>query len=295
MSRFKMIFWRILILLIAVTLPAGGAVMWVGQPAAYDIATLNNWAPIKETGPSARLLAQGVTRLAGPARSNPPDWFGKEDQELLDKGKIALQAGKLQAGLGHLMVLSSHLEERGKTLNDFLPLVAPDIASWLVASYFAPLLLGVLVVTLAVLIFLPWLVRRLIDALKVLVGLILALAAAGLAISVGLSLSGERALVFTLIEYLAAVVMIIILGNMILFTRSRRKPKPAPATGLPYPVRRDKGAATVLPLAAQRPAPALLGPLHNSAAHLDAGRDDQTVVERVTTNHPGGFPVPERS
>lgn len=253
MSRAKLIFLRVLILLVALALPAAGLVVWAGKPATFDVAALDAWAPIKDPGPSTRVLAQGVTRLAGPARAQPPDWFTAEDQDLLAKAEAALHADKLQAGLGHLMVLSSHLDERGKTLKDFLPLVAPDIAAWLVATYFAPLLLGTLLVVFAFLIFLPWLVRRLMDALRMLGAVAIGVGVITAAVVISLSITGERALVFTAIEYLMTVVALTLLGNLIVLLGARRKPKPA-AVPVPrppeVPVRRERG--TVL-TAAQSP------------------------------------------
>ena len=142
---------------------------------------------------------------------------------MLDQAVAALRANHLQEGLGHLMVLSSHLEQRGKTLSDFLPLVAPDLAAWLVAAYFAPLLLGLLLVAVTLLIFAPWLVRRLIDTLRMLVGLAAVVAATSVAISLCVSLAGAPALVFTLIEYLASVVILTTLGNAVLVVRSRKR------------------------------------------------------------------------
>ncbi|MEI6557107.1 MAG: hypothetical protein WCO00_01770 [Rhodospirillaceae bacterium] len=267
MSPAKLFMLRFLILLVAIALPAGGIAFWAGKPAKYDLPTLEAWAPVKEAGPSARALADGLTRVAGPARPQPPEWFNAEDQSLLAKAEAAWRGGKLQEGLGHLMVLSSRLDDQGKTMADFLPLVAPDIASWLLSSYFAPLLLGVLLVFFAFLVFLPWLVRRLIDALKVLIGIAIAVAAIVGAIGLCLSLSSHHALVFTLIEYFVAVVVLTLVGNLWLAFRRGRAPRrvipaaePAPAA---VPLRRE--SRVVQPLvprgrASELPPPALAEP-----------------------------------
>jgi len=290
MNRAKLIFLRVLILLAAVAVPAAGLVFWAGKPATFDVATLDAWAPVKDPGPSTRALAQGVTRLAGPARTAPPDWFTAEDQDLLAKAEADLHADKLQASLGHLMVLSSHLDERGKTLKDFLPLVAPDIASWLVASYFAPLLLGTLLVVFVFLIFLPWLVRRLVDALKVLAGVAIGAGVIAAAVLVSLSIAGQKALVFTAIEYLVAVVVITVLGNVIVLWGAGRKPKPKPVPGPAYqrevPARRERPSVLTpaqSPPVERRPAPAAI------TAGAAAGAEDQTVV-----GAPGAFAVRDR-
>jgi hypothetical protein len=224
---------QLAILALALAVSAGGVLLLAGKPpGAYDLAALNTWAPVKEAGPSTRLLAEGVTRLAGPNREPSPDWFTAEDRQVLDQAEAALRANHLQEGLGHLMVLSSHLEERGKTLTDFLPLVAPDLAAWLVAAYFAPLLLGLLLVAVALLVFAPWLARRLIDTLKMLAGLALAAVATSLAVSLCVSLAGEPALVFTLIEYLTSVILLTALGNLVLLVRIRRRRRLAAARAI---------------------------------------------------------------
>ncbi len=238
MSPAKLYLMRFLILLVALALPAGGFVFWAGKPAQLDLPSIAAWAPVKEPGPSARALADGLTRLAGPTRPKPPEWFTAEDQELLAKTETAWKASKLQEGMGHLMVLSSRLDEQGKTMADFVPLVAPDLASWLLSSYFAPLLLGVLLVVFSFLIFLPWLVRRLIDAVKVLIGIAIGMAAIIGAITLCLSLSAQHAVVFTLIEYLVAVVGITALGNVwLVFQRSKtpRRVIPIESAGLAGP------------------------------------------------------------
>jgi hypothetical protein len=250
MIRAKLLLMRFLVLVFAIAAPAGVIVLMVGQPpAAYDLTTLENWAPFKAAGPSSRALADGVTRLAGPKRNAPPDWFNAEDQDLLSKARAAWEANKLQEGLGHLMVLSSRMDDQGKTLKDFLPMVAPDIATWLVSTYFAPALMGTLLVMLASIVFLPWLARRLLDVVKVMIGLGLAIAAAVAAVALCLSLPSQSALVYTLVEYLTAVVILTIIGNTILLFRRWRKPPPVavapvavtvPVAALEPPLRRER-------------------------------------------------------
>jgi hypothetical protein len=224
MTRARLIAAQLTVLTLALALSAGMLVLWAGKPPdGYTLTALNAWAPVKEAGPSARLLAEGVARLVGPSQQPPPDWFTAEDRAVLDQAEAALRANHLQEGLGHLMVLSGHLEQRGKTLSDFLPLVAPDLAAWLVAAYFAPLLLGMLVVTATLLIFAPWLVRRLIDTLKMLMGLVVAVGSTAVAVSLCVSLADKPALVFTAIEGLTSAVILTLLGNIALAARNRRR------------------------------------------------------------------------
>ena len=224
MSRMRVILSRLMVLVVALAVPAGGLLLWTGQrPAAFDVATLNAWAPIRDAGPSAQGLAALLTRIIGPGHAEPPSWFTIDDQEQLARAEAALRANKLQQGLGHLMVLSGRLEERGKTLADFMPLVAPEIATWLVASYFAPVLLGILLLVFGFLTAAPWLARRLVDALKLLIGLGTGIIAVGLAVGLSFTIAGQRALVFTLIEYLTAVVILAGLGNLLLLLRRHRQ------------------------------------------------------------------------
>ena len=282
MSPAKLFLLRFLILLVAIALPAGGFVFWAGKPAKFDIPTLEAWAPVKDAGPSARALADGLTRLAGPTRPQLPDWFNAEDQDLLAKGEASWKAGKLQEGLGHLMVLSSRLEDQGKTMADFVPLVAPDIASWLLANYFAPGLLGLLMVILVFVIFLPWLVRRLVDALKLLVGVAIGIAALAVAFSVCLSLSAHHALVFTLVEYSVAVVLITIIGNLwLLFNRNKGPRRVIPAEPVPAaPIRRE--SRVVQPLV----------PRHRQGELPPPGLAEPTAAEPVPVPVPAPAPTP---
>ncbi|MEI6984815.1 MAG: hypothetical protein WCK65_01695 [Rhodospirillaceae bacterium] len=227
MARFKSIALRILILLLSVMVPAGLAVLVVGKPpTGYDVAALDAWAPIKKPGPSTQTLANAVSRLAGPPQSQLPDWFSTEDRDQLAKAETSLHADKLRAGIGHLMLLCSQLEERGKTHADVLPVVAPMLAAWLVGTYFAPLLLGVLTVVVALLVILPALRRGMAGLIKVIAGLALALVGIGLVLRLCLSLSGHTALVFSLIEYLAVVVTLAIVGNMMVLFQSLRSHPP---------------------------------------------------------------------
>ena len=285
MSPAKLFLLRFLILLVALALPAGGFVFWAGKPAKLDIPTLEAWAPVKDAGPSARALADGLTRLTGPTRPQLPDWFNAEDQDLLAKGEASWKAGKLQEGLGHLMVLSSRLEDQGKTMADFVPLVAPDIATWLVANYFAPVLLGLLLVTLAFVIFLPWLVRRLVDALKLLVGVAVGIAALAVAFSLCLSLSSHHALIFTLVEYSVAVVLLAIVGNLwLLFNRNKTPRRVIPADAGPNaPIRRE--SRVVQPLVPRHrqgelPPPALAEPTagETAAAPVPAAKEREAAT-----------------
>ena len=108
---------RLVTLILAAGLPLAAAVaLWGPPPVSLDPAALNAWAPLKQAGPSAETLAGGVTWLAGAGHQPAPEWFGTEDQAILAKAETALRSNRLQEGLGHLMVLSSRLEERGKTL-----------------------------------------------------------------------------------------------------------------------------------------------------------------------------------
>ena len=48
MSPAKLFLMRFLILLLAIILPAGVITFWAGQPAKFDLPTLETWAPVKE-------------------------------------------------------------------------------------------------------------------------------------------------------------------------------------------------------------------------------------------------------
>ena len=116
---------------------------------------LNAWSPVQRAGPSAYLLARALTAAAGLRSTPPPDWFTAEDRQMLTATEAALAADKLQEAAGHLAILSSRLEERGKKTADVLPIVMPDLATYVVAAYFAPVLLGLLGLVLLLLLLTP--------------------------------------------------------------------------------------------------------------------------------------------
>ena len=145
---------------------------------------------------------------------------------------------------------------------------------WLLSSYFAPLLLGILLVVFAFLILMPWLIRRLIDALKVLIGVAVGVAAVIGAVALCLSLSSQHALVFTLIEYFVAVVVLTVIGNIwLLFRRGKAPPRrviPAEPASLPpnNPRRESRVVQPLMPRGRQGelPPPALAEPAAEPAA-----------------------------
>lgn len=215
-QQFEDFVMRALVLVLALALPLLAASIMVGAPPpSLNVTDLDQWSPVRAPGPSTELLAQGLTYLAGVGEGEYPDWFTPDDQTLLDQAKTALDNNKLQQAMGHLMVLSGNLEERGKTLNDFLPIVAPDLSSWIVANYFAPIILGTLFVCLTLLVFGPWLVKRFYDFLKLLITLMISLVAIGFAASVCFAIASEKALVFALIEYLTLVALLLCVGNLV--------------------------------------------------------------------------------
>ena len=113
----------------------------------------------------------------------------------------------------------------------------------------APLLLGVLLVFFVFLIYMPWLIRRLIDAVKVLIGIAIAAAAIAGAIGLCLSLSAQHALVFTLIEYFVGVVTLTVIGNLwLLFRRGKAPRRVIPADPAPLPAGPRRDSRVVQPL-----------------------------------------------
>ncbi|MBI1207905.1 MAG: hypothetical protein GC191_11535 [Azospirillum sp.] len=262
MSRLRLFGLRLIVVLVAAGLPLAGLVaVKGGPPATLDVASLDAWSPLRSAGPSTRLLARGLTNLAGVGADVEPQWFTADDRRFLDDAETAIRNNKLKEALGQLMVLSSRLEDRGKTLDDFLPLVMPDLATWMIANYFAPVLLGSLLVMLALLIFGPWLIRRFYDFLKLLMTLVLGIGAVAVAATLCFALAGQKALVFVLIEYLAAVAVLLTLGNLMLYAAQRRRARSeARAAGsgsaeLPgRPASAVGTAAALPPLSGPRPA-----------------------------------------
>jgi len=215
-QQFEDFILRALVLVLALALPLLAASIFVGAPPpSLNVHDLDQWSPVRSPGPSTEVLAQGLTYLAGVGEGEYPEWFTEEDQALLAQAKTALDNNKLQQAMGHLMVLSGNLEERGKTLNDFIPIVAPDLSSWIVANYFAPIILGTLFVCLTLLIFGPWLIKRFYDFLKLLITLLISLVAIAFAASLCFAIASEKALVFALIEYLTLVALLLCIGNLI--------------------------------------------------------------------------------
>jgi hypothetical protein len=223
MEQLREVALRIVVLCLALLAPLGVATLLTGTPppTSMNVTELDQWSPVRDPGPTTSLLARGLT-IAGVGETRYPDWFKAEDAKLLGDAKAELERNKLQAAMGHLMVLSSRIEDQGKTLSDFLPIVVPDLASWIIANYFAPILLGTLFVALTLLVFGPWLARRFYDFLKLLTTLILALIGIGFAASLCFAIASQKALVFSLIEYLAMVAVLLSVGNLAVSWNQRR-------------------------------------------------------------------------
>jgi hypothetical protein len=172
MRRWHLAGLRLTVILVALLLPLAAATIGTGSlPRSLSADDLNAWSPVQRAGPSAYLLARVLTAAAGLRSTPPPDWFTAEDRQMLDATEAALAADKLQEAAGHLAILSSRLEERGKKTADVLPIVMPDLATYVVAAYFAPVLLGLLGLVLLLLLLTPWLIRRLYDLIKALTAL----------------------------------------------------------------------------------------------------------------------------
>lgn len=212
-------------MIFALGAPLLGAFLFAGPPSALTVDALDSWSPIRTPGPSTSLLAQGITALAGIDEGSIPEWFDAENQALLRKASNALEADKLKEALGHVFTLSAQLEDKGKTLNDFLPLVMPELSSWIVANYFGPVLLGTLIVALILLIFGPWLVKRFYDFLKLISTLVLGMIGIAFAASLCFAIAKQKALVFGLIEYLVVAAALLSAGNLILLWNDRRRRK----------------------------------------------------------------------
>ncbi len=227
MKRGRETLLRLGLILAAIAVPLIALSVSKGPPPiTLDTTELDRWSPITEPGPSANFLAGGLTLLAG-VGEGVPDWFDVKDQDQLAEAKGLLERNRLQESLGVLLQLSGRLEERGKTLNDFLPVVMPDLASWMIANYFAPVLLGTLLVALVLLVFGPWLVRRFYEFLKLISTMVIGLVAIAFTASLCFALAKEKALVFFLIEYLVLVAGILAVGNLVIFWTERQAARAA--------------------------------------------------------------------
>lgn len=238
MSRWRLAGLRLLVLWLALALPVLWALNSTGTPPrSLAVDDLDAWSPVRSAGPSAQFLARGLTGLVGVAAGPPPEWTTPEDREMLARAEGALGAGKLKEAMGHLFILSSRLEERGKTVDDLLPTLLPGAATWVVANVFAPVLLATGGLGVIIVVFTPWLLRRLYEFVKLLVALAAAIAAMALLASLGFALVGKRALVYALIEYMALVAVLLLVGNALVFLAVRRcrVPMAALAPALPPP------------------------------------------------------------
>lgn len=221
---------RLAILALALVLPLLAAVVATGSlPRSLSLTELEAWSPVRAAGPGTRALARAATALVGLGGEAHPDWLTPADIEALQRTAEALRADRLRAALGELLILSDRLEARGRSLDEVVPLLMPDLAAYVLAVYFAPVLLGGLGVLLIGLVLLPWLVRRLYDLVKLTATLMLAGALLALLVALGIALAGRPILVFTLIEYLVAVAVLAAAGNLgLLLWRWRGRPAPRP-------------------------------------------------------------------
>ena len=216
MRGFKHFMIKLGILLVALTVPLlVGIALRGSMPADTSLTALDQWSPVQEAGPTAKALSDGIAWVIGVRTPPPPDWMSPEDQADLQKAREAGAANNMQEMLGHLLVISGHVQEKGKTLRDFLPLVMPDIVSYVLANTMAPILLGALALFLVLTVFAPWIVRRLIELLRLLTMLTLAIGALVGMVILGFAMSGRPGLVYGLIEYMAAVTALLLLGNLL--------------------------------------------------------------------------------
>lgn len=212
---------RWLVVFLALSLPLLGVYLVVGPPATLDPEVLEQWSPLRQPGPTASLMASAITSLAGFGRqAEVPPWFDADVQALVDNAKQALRDSNFKQATGHLLLLSDRLEDHGVQFEDFLAIILPDIlpelVAWLLAHYFAPVLLGLLMVVVVTFVLGPWLIRQLYLLLKALLMLTIAIVGAILIVSLAFTLASHQSLIFALIEYLAAVACLLILGHLIL-------------------------------------------------------------------------------
>lgn len=213
---------RLLVVATALGLPAIGAGLILGFPTAFELEDLDRWSPFHQPGPTASLMAQALASAATPSQQQDdlPEWFDDDMQELVNDAKQAVHALNLKQAAGHLLVLSDRLEEHNISFEDFLsivlPGIAPELIAWLLAHYFSPVLLGVLMITVTALLLGPWLIRQTYLLLKALLTLTIAVAIASLIVIMTFALASHPSLTFALIEYLAIVAGLLVLGQLIL-------------------------------------------------------------------------------
>ena len=200
-STLQIVGLRLIIFVVALGMPFVVVVMLAGHvPPSFDVIALDAWSPVRSPGPSTTLLARGITVLIGIDQRTFPPWFTDEYQNLLTKATNSLSHNHFQEAMGHLLILSSQLESQGKNLEDFLPIIVPDLATWLIAHYFAPLVLAILLVLLGLFIFGSWLAKRFYDFVKILITLIVSLVLLIGGVSLCFTIARHDALVFTMIE-----------------------------------------------------------------------------------------------
>lgn len=230
---------RLLVVAAALGLPVIGAGLILGIPTALELEALDQWSPFRQPGPTASLMAQV---LASVAISNPddlPEWFDDDMQKLVNDAKQAVRNSNLKQAAGHLLVLSDRLEEHDVSFENFLsivlPGIVPELIAWLLANYFSPVLLGLLMITVTVLLLGPWLIRQIYLLLKALLTLAIAAGIAFLIVVSAFALSSHQSLVFALIEYLAAVSVLLsvllLLGHLILARCYRGQAREKPGLG----------------------------------------------------------------
>ena len=225
-STLKIVGLRLIIFIVALGMPFLAVVMITGHaPSSFDVTELDAWSPVRSPGPSTTLLARGITVLIGIDRRTFPPWFTDEYQNLLTKAKDSLAHNSFQEAMGHLLILSDQLESQGKNLEDFLPIIVPDLATWLISHYFAPLVLAILFMLVGLFIFGSWLAKRFYDFVKILITLIVSLVLFVGGVSLCFTLARHDALVFTMIEYLTVVLVLLVCGNLMVYwwTRGRAR------------------------------------------------------------------------
>lgn len=255
MGGVSLFFARLFVVFIAICGPIVYAVSEAGgTPKALTPAALAEWTPVSSPGFFTMQASEQLSNMLDQTDPDSQLWVTEEDRASIDQIRDFLAAKDLKSAAGEMLILSSALEKRGIGADEFFPVIMPDLASYVLAYFFAPIILGLMGLIVVLCLMGPWLIRRMGDLIKLVIGLGLGITAMFWFFWYGLVGMTEPALVYAIIEYFGYAASILLAGNLLLvmlFSSHYAKiDRPATAYN-PSPVRARPASRNTRP--AQRP------------------------------------------
>lgn len=241
--------FRIIIVLVALGLPLGIAMSQKGGALpTFTKQGIAEWSPVQ--GPSLinNLTTELLVTHTLPDRRDIPEWATQEDIAHIDKILLSFQKSDLTKAFGETLVLMASLDERGIDKGILLGILLPEISVEVFKTVGSAAMLGMFGFILVVLIFSPWIVNSLGQALGLLAAFLVGIYVMFELFWMGIEGIGYITFNFAMIEYLGWAIFILLIANILIGISGRRSSidySDMPIMSMPQarPMRRSGGAA----------------------------------------------------